>query len=59
MSSDSPFLTAAEAAQYLRYRSVSAIRTAVYRGRLVPAGRRPDGALLPFASGILPMVALR
>jgi hypothetical protein len=36
----SPYLTTAEAAAYLRYRSASAIRNLVAAGRLHPAGRR-------------------
>ena len=36
----SPYLTSAEAAAYLRYKSGSAIRNLVLSGRLVPAGRR-------------------
>ena len=37
---DSPYLTTAEAAAYLRYQSPSAIRTLKMRGLLRPAGRR-------------------
>jgi len=36
----SPFLTTKEAAEYLRYRSASAVRTLKMRGLLVPAGKR-------------------
>ena len=36
----SPYLTTREAAQYLGYRSTSAIREAVRRGRLEPVGWR-------------------
>ena len=36
----SPYLTTAEAAEYLRYQSPSAIRTLKLRGLLRPAGRR-------------------
>ncbi len=36
----SPYLTTREAAQYLGYRSTSAIREAVRRGQLEPAGWR-------------------
>src|SRR5688572_8922999 len=35
-----PFLTTAEAAEYLRYRSASAVRTLKMLGKLRPAGRR-------------------
>ena len=34
-------LTTAEAASYLRFRSTSGIRTAVYRGELRPIGAEP------------------
>ena len=40
MNARSPYLTTAEAATYLRYRSASAIRNLVAAGRLRPAGRR-------------------
>src|SRR6266545_4999058 len=40
----SPYLTAAEAATYLRFRSSSGIRTAVWRGELQPSGIGPKGA---------------
>jgi hypothetical protein len=36
----SPYLTTAEAADYLRYRSASAVRTLKLRGLLCPAGKR-------------------
>ena len=36
----SPYLTTAEAATYLRYRSASSIRTLKMKGLLRPAGRR-------------------
>ena len=42
----SPYLTAAEAARYLRYRSASGVRSAVSRGELRPAGAGPRNTLL-------------
>ena len=45
-SNDSPYLTTAEAARYLRFKSNSGIRSAVHRGELVPAGAGPHGTHL-------------
>ncbi len=42
----SPYLTTAEAAEYLRYRTTSGIRMAVSRGLLRPAGTGPRGVYL-------------
>src|SRR5215468_9139855 len=44
--SDRPYLTTAEAAWYLRYRTAAGVRTAVMRGELVPDGVGPRGTLL-------------
>ncbi|MDQ3370154.1 MAG: helix-turn-helix domain-containing protein, partial [Myxococcota bacterium] len=41
-----PYLTTAEAAVYLRYRTASGIRTAVARGELTPTGAGPKGSHL-------------
>ena len=42
----SPFLTTAEAAAYLRFKTTSGVRMAVRRGELRPAGRGPRGVFL-------------
>ena len=42
---DTPWLTTAEAATYLRYRSSSAIRTLKMRGLIRAAGRRGNADL--------------
>ena len=42
----SPYLTTAEAAQYLRFKMSAGIRSAVRRGDLVPAGTGPRGCHL-------------
>ena len=40
------YYTTAEAAEYLRYRSSSGVRSAVARGALTPAGKWPRNVLL-------------
>ena len=52
----SPFLTTAEGAAYLRYRSASAIRNLVCAGRLRPAGRR--GRIWLFRKEVLDAIIL-
>src|SRR5688500_5792851 len=42
----SPYFTSAEAAAYVRFRSVSGLRTAVMRGELSPDGVGPRSVLL-------------
>lgn len=54
----SPFLTTAEAARYLRYRSRSGVLMAMRRGELKPAGKR-GRALLFRRSDLDAMVGLR
>ncbi len=46
MTRESPYLTTAEAADYLRYRSTSGVRSAVQRGELKPCGVGPKNTLL-------------
>ena len=48
----SPYLTSREAADYLRFRNASGIRTVVMRGELVPDGSGPRGTHL-FLRGTL------
>ena len=46
MDSEQHYITTAEAAVYLRYRTPAGIRAAVARGELKPAGRGPRGCQL-------------
>ena len=55
-TSPAPYLTSAEAAEYLRYRSASGIREAVRRMELIPDGAGPRGTHL-FARETLDLFA--